>query len=161
MEELQFTQDRPAFRRVAEVSIQLDELYSSTLGKWVSAVSTPMSAQLLETLHPMRVSRLAFATRFNPLLRALAAAEHFRRDRHAVPEANVYKAAERKTFDVIHDLITEVRRLRDLGYELWFEALYGGRWVGANPAGEDGPPESAQSSANCRVHGAGQNDPSP
>lgn len=162
VEELQFPEDRPAFRRVAEVSTRLDDLYSFTLRKWVSAISTPMSAQLLELLHPMRVSRLMFATRFNPLLRALApAAELIRRDRHAVPETNVYKAAESDIFDVIHDLITEVRRLRDLGYELCFEALYGGWWAGAKPAGDDRTPAPSQPSAHCKVHRAGGNDSSP
>jgi hypothetical protein len=55
--DLQFPENRNAFRRIAELSAQVDALYSATMGKWIEATSTPLSAQLLEWLHPMRVSR--------------------------------------------------------------------------------------------------------
>lgn len=126
VEEFRFPENRAAFRRVAEVSSQLNELYSTTLGNWVRATSTPLSALLLEWLHPMRTSRLMFATAFNPLssfLTPLAAS--IRQDRHVAPDTNPYKAAELKAFDAIGGTITEARRQRDTTYELWFELLYG------------------------------------
>jgi hypothetical protein len=70
VEDLKFPENRPAFRRVAEVSTQVDVLYSATLGKWIEATATPLTAQWLEWLHPMRISRHAFASDFNPWLRA-------------------------------------------------------------------------------------------
>ena len=128
VEELHFPENRAAFRRVAEVSSRLDELYSATLGNWVRATSTPLSALLLEWFHPMRTSRLMFATAFNPLssfLMPLAAS--MRQDRHGAPDTNPYKAAELKAFDAIGGAIAEARQQRDAMYELWFEFFYGRR----------------------------------
>lgn len=126
VEDLRFPENRAAFQRVAEVSSQLDELYSATLGKWVSATSTPLSAQLLEWLHPMRTSRLICASAFNPLSPVLTAlATLIREDRRAVPDTNPCKAVELSIFTAVRDIITESRRQRDLVYELWFEWLYG------------------------------------
>lgn len=126
VEDLRFPENRAAFRRVADVSTQLDALYSATLGKWVEATSTPLSAQWLEWLHPMRVSRYLFATDFNPWLRSFEPiAASIARDRHAVPDTNPLKLREVEAFDAMRDLIKRARELRDQGYEFWFEALYG------------------------------------
>jgi len=134
VEDLKFSQNRPAFRRVAEVSAQVDAAYSATLGKWIEATATPLSAQWLEWLHPMRVSRYLFATEFNPWLRAIEPiAASVARERHAVPDTNPFKTREIEVFDAVHDLIAQARELRDQGYEFWFEALYG-RAVAAKPA---------------------------
>jgi uncharacterized protein DUF3141 len=126
VEDLKFPENRAAFRRVAEVSAELDSLYSATLGKWIEATSTPLSAQWLEWLHPMRVSRYLFANAFNPWLRALApVAASVLRDRSSIPDTNRFKVREIEAFDAVRDLITKVREARDQGYEFWFEALYG------------------------------------
>jgi hypothetical protein len=45
VEDIKFPENRPAFRRVAEISAQLDSLYSATLGKWIEATATPLTAQ--------------------------------------------------------------------------------------------------------------------
>lgn len=135
VEELSFPENRPAFQRVAEVSAQLDEIYSATLGKLVRATSTPLSAQLLEWLHPMRTSRLIFATVFNPfslLLTPLAGS--IRQNRHPVPDMNPCKTVEFKAFATVASIIADVGRQRDLIYELWFEWLYGTRASAAGPA---------------------------
>ena len=101
-------------------------MYSATLGKWIEATSNPLSAQWLEWLHPMRVSRYAFASDFNPWLRAFAPiADSIARDRHAVPDTNSLKIHEIAAFDAVRHVIARTRELRDQGYEFWFEALYG------------------------------------
>jgi hypothetical protein len=134
VEDLEFPENRAAFRRVAEISAQLDRLYSATLGKWIEATATPLTAQCLEWLHPMRVSRYAFASDFNPWLRAWAPiAASVARDRHAVADTDWFKSRETEAFDAMRDLITRARELRDQGYEFWFEALYG-RAAAAEPA---------------------------
>jgi hypothetical protein len=117
VEDLTFPENRPAFRRVAEVSANLDSLYSATLGKWVAAAATPLSAQWLEWLHPMRVSRYAFASDFNPWLRAWVPI--------AESNSNPLKVRELESSDAVRDLVTRARELRDQGYETWFEVLYG------------------------------------
>ncbi|MDU1689547.1 MAG: DUF3141 domain-containing protein, partial [Bradyrhizobium sp.] len=76
--------------------------------------------------HPMRTSRLMFATAFNPLsFFLMPLAPSVRQNRHLVPDTNPYKAAELKAFDAIGGAVTEARRQRDTAYELWFELLYG------------------------------------
>jgi hypothetical protein len=88
---------------------------------------------VVEWLHPMRVSRYAFGSDFNPWLRAWAPiAVSVLRDRHAVPDSNPLKVREFETTGAVHDLITRARELRDQGYEAWFEVLYG-RAVAAEP----------------------------
>jgi hypothetical protein len=126
VEDLRFPENRAAFERVAELSDQWNALYSATLGKCIEASSTPLSAQLLEWLHPMRVSRYAFATDFNPWLRALApVAASVARDRHAAAKTNALKLRETEALGAVGDLMTRARELRDWGYEFWFEVLYG------------------------------------
>jgi uncharacterized protein DUF3141 len=151
VEDLKFPENRAAFRRVAELSAQLDGLYSATLGKWIEATSTPLSAQLLEWLHPMRVSRYAFATDFNSWLRAFAPiAASIARDRHAVPDTDALKVREIGTFDALRDIIVRARELRDQGYEFWFEALYG-RGLAADAAAANQQSQSTSRPARGRT----------
>jgi hypothetical protein len=97
-----------------------------SLGKWIEAFSTPLSASGLEWLHPMRLSRYAFATAFNPWMRAIApVAAAVARDRHAVADDNPLKAREIETLNAIRDLVVEWRHLRDFAYERAFAAIYG------------------------------------
>jgi len=126
VEDLKFPENRPAFRRMAEVSANLDSLYSAALGKWIEATATPLTAQWLEWMHPMRLSRYVFASDFNPWLRAWAEiAESILHDRHVVPNSNPLRVREVEASDAVRELITRVRELRDQGYEAWFEVLYG------------------------------------
>jgi hypothetical protein len=149
VEDLKFPENRPAFRRVAEVSANLDSLYSATLGKWIEAAATPLTAQWLEWLHPMRVSRYAFGSDFNPWLRAWAPiAESILRDRHAVPDSNPLMVRELETSDAVRDVVTRARELRDQGYEAWFEALYGR--TGSTEPAPAGAPFPMSSESACR-----------
>jgi hypothetical protein len=151
VEDLKFSENRPAFRRVAEVSAELDALYSATLGKWIEATSTPLTAQWLEWLHPMRVSRYAFASDFNPWLRAWAPiAASIVRDRHAVPDANSIKVRENEALGAVHDIIMRTRELRDQAYEAWFEALYG-RGAAAVSAAASAEPQPISQPASGRT----------
>jgi hypothetical protein len=127
VEDLRFPADPVAFRRVADVSKLLDGLYSATLGKWIERFSTPLSAGFLEWLHPMRSSRYMLATNFAPWQRTVAGlAASIANDRHAVSDDNPFKGREIEAFDAVRDFIEQARRLRDQGFERWFQALYGG-----------------------------------
>jgi uncharacterized protein DUF3141 len=126
VEDLRFSADRAAFVRVAEVSKQIDNFYSATVGRWVQAISTPLWATALEWFHPMRTSRYFFATPMGPWEQIIAGlASSIEKDRHAVPDGNPLKAAEIQSSAIVHDIIEQWRRLRDLGYERVFQALYG------------------------------------
>jgi hypothetical protein len=127
VEHLRFPADRTAFARVAQVSKQMDDFYSATLGRWAEAISTPLLATALEWLHPVRASRYVFATPVGPWQRLIAGlATSIEKDRHAVPDGNPLKAAEIQAYAAIHDSIEQWRRLRDLGRERLFQNLYGG-----------------------------------
>ena len=148
VDDLKFPENRPAFRRVAEVSTQVNVLYSATLGNWIEAAATPLTAQWLEWLQPMRMSRYAFASDFNPWLHAWAPiAVSVARERHAVPDTDRFKSCEIEAFDTVRDLIIRARELRDQGYEFWFEALYG-RALAAESA-PTSPPSPTNSEPAC------------
>jgi hypothetical protein len=126
VEDLGFPVDRAAFESVRDLSEKLDNIYSATLGKWIEAFSTPLSAMLLEWFHPMRTGRYAFATAFNPWLRAMAPlASAVAERRHSISDDNLFKAREVETFGAVRDLVARWRRQRDLNYERLFGALYG------------------------------------
>jgi hypothetical protein len=126
VEDVRFPLDPSSFERVRDVSERLDRIYSMTMGRWIEAFSTPLSASWLEWLHPMRMSRYAFAGAFNPWMRALAPlAAAVARDRHAVADDNPSKAREIETLNAVRDFVAEWRCLRDFAYERMFAALYG------------------------------------
>jgi hypothetical protein len=127
VEDLRFPIDRPAFERVKTVSEQLDNLYSSTLSKWVQATTTPIATSAMEWLHPMRVSRYMFGSSFNPFMRGVAtAASTIKRDRHAISDDAPLRKIEVATFDAIHDVLAQARAIRDAGLERAFDNIYGG-----------------------------------
>lgn len=143
VEDLRFPIDRPAFERVREISGQLDTLYSATLGQWVKAVSTPFSANFLEWLHPMRTSRYAFATAFNPWLRLFSGvAASVERDRHGATDDNPFKVREAEALAAMRDMMLRGRRMRDLGFERLFDVLYGGTEATAGAAPKQAEPVS-------------------
>ncbi len=126
VEDVRFPINPASFERVRDVSERLDRAYSMTLSKWIEGFSTPLSASWLEWLHPMRSSRYAFATAFNPWMRVIAPmAAAVARCRHPVTDDNPLKAAEIEGISAVRDGIAEMRRLRDFGYERAFAALYG------------------------------------
>lgn len=126
VEDIRFPVDRPAFERIRAASEQLDAIYTRTLSKWIQATTTPIAATLLEWLHPMRGSRHAFGSSFNPFMHGVAAiASTIRADRHAVSDDAPLKKAEAATFDAIHEILTQGRIVRDEVLEKAFDRLYG------------------------------------
>lgn len=126
VEDLKFPAvDSIAFERVRNLSAQIDALYSATFGPFVQVLSNPVSASVLEWLHPMRVSRYAFASALNPLLGATSdLAAFIRTNPHPTPATNPFKRQESAGIKAISNWIEGVRRLRDAGSEGLFEVLY-------------------------------------
>jgi Protein of unknown function (DUF3141) len=126
VEELRFPADRSAFKRVADLSKQLNDFYSATLGVWIRALSSPLSAATLEWLHPMRTSRYLLSTILGPWQQTIAGlARCIEKDRHGTPENNPFKTHEREISSAIRELIEQGRIHRDAGFERLFQALYG------------------------------------
>jgi len=59
-------------------------------------------------------------------------------NRDAVSDGNLFKAWEVEAFDAVRDFIEQARRLRDLGFERWFQALYGGHVVAGGAEAKTG-----------------------
>ena len=79
------------------------------------------------------------ATIFGPWQRTVAGlAASIANDRHAVSDGNLFKAWEVEAFDAVRDFIEQARRLRDLGFERWFQALYGGHVVAGGAEAKTG-----------------------
>lgn len=126
VEDIRFPVDRPAFERVRTVSEQLDQLYTSTLSKWIQAATTPITATAMEWLHPMRISRYVFGSSFNPLMYGIAAAASaIRKDRDAVSDDAPLKKAEAEALRAIRESLVQGRTIRDDALERLFDRLYG------------------------------------
>lgn len=126
VEDLRFAVDSIAFERVRNLSAELDDVYSTAVGPFVGALSTPVSARIFEWLHPMRVSRYAFASALNPLLGAVAClASIVRADPHPAADDNPFKLQELAMIKAVSELTGGARRLRDAGCEHLFDILYG------------------------------------
>jgi hypothetical protein len=126
VEDLRFLVDEVAFERVRTLSERNDALYSATFSPWIKAVTTPVSAAILEALHPMRMSRLLFATAYNPWMRSVAdIAANIQKDRHSLEKHNPFKALEASALQTAHDGLLAARLLRDAFQERVFQALFG------------------------------------
>jgi hypothetical protein len=126
VESLRFPVDRPAFARVRAVSEQLDAIYSATLSKWIQATATPVTAAMLEWLHPMRMSRFIFGSSVHPMMQVLASsANAIRADRHPVPATAPFRLFEQAAIDGVRDALNQCRASRDKALEQVFEWLYG------------------------------------
>ncbi|WP_324288276.1 DUF3141 domain-containing protein [Hoeflea algicola] len=121
-----------AFEKVAEVSTTLDSFYSAFVSPWVLAMTTPASADLLKSLHPMRTSRYMFSEAYNPWMRGVRMmADSLRDTRQPLPADHPGIVAERKVMSNVGQMIKGARERRDATYEQVFRLLYGG---GSKPA---------------------------
>lgn len=127
LEDIRFPVDRAAFERVRKASEQLDAIYGQLASPWVRSVAAnPIWTAALPWLHPMRVSRYAFGTAFNPLMPAVAAlAGAIRAHRHPASESSPARELEAAAFRQVHDILEDLRKARDTTFERVFTALYG------------------------------------
>ena len=124
--DIKFPYDRPAYERVKHLSGLLDGWYSGVLSKWVQATTNPLTATALEWLHPMRVSRYAFGSSFNPWMHGIETAARLIRDhRRQLPDSHIMKKNEAAFSKAVHDSLVQWRTARDNAHERWFETLYG------------------------------------
>jgi len=118
-------EDERRFETVARVSEINEGLYETFARPWITPFVTEASAQWLRLMHPARLERLIVSD-FNPAMRPIAAlAEAVRENRQPVAPDNPFLAAERRMSDGIEKALDEYRRVRDLGQERMFKAIYG------------------------------------
>ena len=124
--DIRFAAPGEAFERVRRLSEWNEALYRAFASGWVTALSTPWSAAMLEWLHPMRTSRYVFSEGFSPWMREVAAlAALIGRERHPAGSENSLKALETHVFKQVGETIEAGRRLRDELGERIFEHAYG------------------------------------
>jgi pimeloyl-ACP methyl ester carboxylesterase len=125
--------DESDFAAVARLSEFSTEFYDMFVRPLVQSAVTPQSAELMRSLHPMRVARRFFSDR-NPLMGLIAAATSMvEGKRTPVAADNPFTAAERLAADAVEQALDFARDLRDTGYELAFQAIYGLpmlHWIG-------------------------------
>ncbi|GLI25528.1 MULTISPECIES: DUF3141 domain-containing protein [Xanthobacteraceae] len=135
--DIRFARQDPAFERVRDLSERNEAFYRTFVSPWVRALTTPWSAAMLETLHPMRTSRYLLSEGFMPWMRDVRwLAEQVAADRHPAAADNPFKVEEEHVVSRVAEGIEQGRRLRDALWERLFDSLYDG--VGsAHPAGAD------------------------
>jgi hypothetical protein len=114
--------DFAAIARLSEVTV---EVYDLLVRPLMRAMATPVLAEALQGLHPLRVQRRAWSDH-NPAvaqLRPLAAA--VRRDRQPVDLDNPFRRAEALWADMIERGFDLYRDMRDAWYETAFFGIYG------------------------------------
>jgi len=125
--------DESDFAAVARLSEFSTEIYDMFVRPFVQSVVTLRSAELMRTFHPMRVARRLFSDR-NPMMVLFAVAASLVEGKRTPAAAdNPFVAAERLTADAFEQALDFARDLRDTGYELLFQGIYGLpnlHWIG-------------------------------
>lgn len=117
---------REAFAKVAQVSRTNEAIYSTFISPWVRAMATPITADALTWMHPMRMSRLMFSSTFNPWMAGLApVAASIRNSRQPLPDNHPARLAEDKAVADTTQQIEAVRKARDAALERMFGLLFG------------------------------------
>ncbi len=89
-------------------------------------MTTPVTADALTWMHPMRVSRLMFSTAFNPWMAGIASlAASIRGWRQPLPDNHPARLAEDKAVADATRQIEAVRKARDAALEQMFGLLFG------------------------------------
>lgn len=129
VEDLRYPEQAPAFERVRAFSEANVALYETFVGPWVRLTVNPRAAEVLQQLHPARVSRLLYSERFVPWMSGVEwlawAVESMRRP---VAEDNPHRRAEALAGEAIGSALELAGTMRDSLSELGFQALYDAGW---------------------------------
>lgn len=112
------------FTRAAQVSEQNLTLYQNLMQPWVQAFSTPQSAQLLQALHPLRVSYEWWSSA-NPLAKVIqTTAAQVREARQPISKQNPFWQWQEYASTLIETSLDLYRDTRDQLYEQYFHQTY-------------------------------------
>lgn len=126
VEQIQYAYPAKSFEKVQALSEWNEQVYRNTIGPWISGLTTPASAAILKSAHPMRTSRTMYSDRLNPWMLPLAGmAAYVNGSRLAADEKNQFVAMEYAVSAGISGTLEAYRKMRDAGYEVMFKMLYG------------------------------------
>ncbi|MDA3898762.1 MAG: DUF3141 domain-containing protein [Desulfobacteraceae bacterium] len=121
--------DEDNFMPVASISKFNDHLYRTFISPGVQSMVNGFSAEFLRQLHPLRMSRYAFAD-INPLMHGFKfLAPKVKENRRPVSPDNPYAKLEKNVSELISDSLNMFRDLRDQNQEFWFKSMYGNPWT--------------------------------
>ncbi len=134
VEQIRYPYPEQSFDKVRAVSEWNEFLYQQTISPWITAFATPLSAEMLKWLHPMRTSRLFFSEKLNPWMLPIAALSTTVRDaRMPADDANRFVDIEHAASALISRMLDGYRQLRDTANEAQFNAMYD---TGGGPSGK-------------------------
>lgn len=126
VEQIRYAYPRRSFEKVQAVSEWNEVVYRNTLGPWVTAFSSPLSAEVLKWLHPMRSNALMFSEKLNPWMLALKLfAPFLAQPRTPANQDNPFAAIEARNSEFISQSLDNYRNERDHASERLFSLLYG------------------------------------
>jgi len=126
VEDIQYESSPDAFDKVRQVSDFNTALYNTFISPWVKTFVTPLTADLIRQLHPMRTSGYLYAERFNPWMSGVAKlAPLVRALRQPVSQDNQLFEIEKQVSGQISMSLEKYREYRDQACEDMFKRLYG------------------------------------
>ena len=121
--------DENDFLPVAAISEINDRFYRTWISPWVQSAVNDFSAEWLRRLHPLRMSRYAFAD-INPWMHPFKfLAPLVKKNRRPVGQDNAYVKLEKNLSQRITDSLNLYRDIRDQNQEFWFKTVYGNPWI--------------------------------
>ena len=121
--------DEDDFMPVAAISEFNDHLYRTFISPGIQAMVNDFSAEWLRQIHPLRISRYAFAD-INPYMHLFKfLAPQVKENRQPVSSKNPYVKMEKKFSELIFDSLNLYRDIRDQNQEFWFKTIYGNPWT--------------------------------
>lgn len=121
--------DEADFQPVAAISEFNDHFYRTFVSPGVQAMVNDFSAEWLRRMHPLRMSRYAFAD-INPWVHLFKfLAPQVKENRRPVSPENPYVQLEKNFSDLIADSLNMFRDIRDQTQEFCFKTVYGNPWT--------------------------------
>lgn len=126
VEQIRYPYPQRSFEKVPAVSEWNEMVYQNTIRPWVTALSSPLSAEALKWLHPMWSSALIYSEKFNPWMWPLRLfAPLLAPQRMPATQDNPFAAMKAHTSKLISLSLDNYRSARDAASERLFSLLYG------------------------------------
>ncbi|MGQ3673838.1 DUF3141 domain-containing protein [Xanthobacter sp. TB0136] len=107
--------------RISDINLGL---YRNFMQPWVRMMVTSQTAQIMQKLHPLRISYEYWSSQ-NPMARLNEqAAQHVRENRRPVGEDNLFVKVQEDMSELISSALDSWRDMRDNACERWFEIIY-------------------------------------
>ena len=126
------------FSNVRRVSEMNEAAYSLFVSPWITAMSNPVTAEVMKRMHPMRLTRMVFSEQFNPWMKLVhSMAGSIGESRIALPADDPKIIAERAAIGTVSQHIKSARVSRDQATAALFGMIFGGAATAEASARQD------------------------